>query len=119
MALANAAPLIVELAAKITSSVAELQVGLAAQGLENPSWAENSPPYLPSNLHQLRDEVLDATAELHEVLLEPLMLIYKFAGVSNVVSIDSIVRFKILDMIPLAARPLLKKSPRKRISTRG
>jgi hypothetical protein len=81
MALANAAPLIVELAAKITSSVAELQVGLAAQGLENPSWAENSPPYLPSNLHQLRDEVLDATAELHEVLLEPLMLIYKFAGV--------------------------------------
>jgi hypothetical protein len=61
---------------------------------------------------------LDATAELHEVLLEPLMLLYKFAGVindpvssarfpeanlfqvANVVSIDSIIRFKILDMIP-------------------
>ncbi|CAH0019605.1 unnamed protein product, partial [Clonostachys rhizophaga] len=81
--LANAAPLIVELAAKITSLVAELQVGLAAQGLENPSWAENSPPYLPSNLHQLRDKVLDTTAELHKVLLEPLKLIYKVAGKTN------------------------------------
>ncbi|KAH7304182.1 S-adenosyl-L-methionine-dependent methyltransferase [Stachybotrys elegans] len=100
MAPTEATPTIVQLAERITTSVAELQACLSAQGLESPSFAENSPPELPSEVHHLRDKVLDATAELHEVLLEPLMLIYKFAGVSNVVSIDSIVRFKILDMIP-------------------
>ncbi|KAI1169451.1 sterigmatocystin 8-O-methyltransferase [Nemania sp. FL0916] len=100
MAPLDTTPKIVELAAKISSSVAELQEYLSAQGLESPSFDENSPPTLPSDVRQIRDDVLDATAELHEVLLEPLMLIYKFAGVANVVSIDSIVRFKILDLIP-------------------
>ncbi|KAI1266969.1 sterigmatocystin 8-O-methyltransferase [Xylariaceae sp. FL1019] len=100
MAPPNANPKIVALAAKISSSVAELQEYLSAQGLESPSFDEDSPPNLPSDVIHIRDDVLDATAELHELLLEPLMLIYKFAGVSNVVSIDSIVRFKILDMIP-------------------
>ncbi|KAK7745610.1 hypothetical protein SLS62_009788 [Diatrype stigma] len=100
MAPTDATPRIVELAAKISTSVAELQASLSARGVESPSFAENSPPNLPSDVHHLRDDLLDATAELHEVLLEPLMLIYKFAGVANVVSIDSIVRFKILDMIP-------------------
>ncbi|KAH8673371.1 sterigmatocystin 8-O-methyltransferase [Xylariales sp. PMI_506] len=100
MASSDATPRIVALAAKISSSVAELQECLSAQGVESPSFAENSPPNLPSSVSHIRDDVLDATAELHELLLEPLMLIYKFAGASNVVSIDSIVRFKILDMIP-------------------
>lgn len=117
MALAGATPRIIELAAKISTSVSELHACLSAQGIESPSFAEDSPPTLPSDVHHLRDDVLDATAELHEVLLEPLMLIYKFAGVAihqfparcpetnvvqvaNVVSIDSIVRFKILEMIP-------------------
>lgn len=72
---------IVALAAKISSLVAELQESLSARGVESPSFDENSPPNLPSDLHHIRDDVLDATAELHEVLLEPLMLIYKFAGV--------------------------------------
>ncbi|OTA98974.1 hypothetical protein M426DRAFT_257799 [Hypoxylon sp. CI-4A] len=104
MASPDTTPKIVALAAKISSLVAELQESLSAQGVESPSFDENSPPSLPSDLHHIRDDVLDATAELHEVLLEPLMLIYKFAGVSNVVSIDSIVRFKILDMIPYGSQ---------------
>ena len=82
MAPTKVTPRIVELAAKISTSVAELQAYLSAQGMESPSFAEDSPPSLPSDMHQLRDDVLDATAELHEVLLEPLMLIYKFAGVN-------------------------------------
>jgi hypothetical protein len=81
MAPTDVTPRIVELAAKISTSVAELQAYLSAQGVESPSFAENSPPNLPSDVHHLRDDVLDATAELYEVLLEPLMLIYKFAGV--------------------------------------
>ncbi|KAI1405546.1 sterigmatocystin 8-O-methyltransferase [Hypoxylon fuscum] len=100
MAPPDATPRIVALAAKISSSVAELQECLSAQGVESPSFAENSPPNLPSDVSHVRDDVLDATAELHELLLEPLMLIYKLAGVSNVVSIDTIIRFKILDVIP-------------------
>ncbi|KAI6091007.1 sterigmatocystin 8-O-methyltransferase [Hypoxylon rubiginosum] len=104
MASPNATPRIVELAAKISSSVAELQEHLSAQGVESPSFDENSPPFLPSDVSHIRDGVLDATNELNELLLEPLMLIYKFAGVSNVVSIDSIVRFKILDMIPAGSQ---------------
>lgn len=82
MAPTKVTPRIVELAAKISTSVAELQACLSAQGMESPSFAEDSPPSLPSDMPQLRDDVLDATAELHEVLLEPLMLIYKFAGVN-------------------------------------
>ncbi|KAI1120943.1 sterigmatocystin 8-O-methyltransferase [Nemania abortiva] len=100
----DATPKIVELAAKISSSVAELQEHLSAQGLESPSFAEDSPPTLPTELHKIRDDVLDATAELHEVLLEPLMLLYRFAGAANVIGIDSIVRFKILDMIPFGSK---------------
>lgn len=82
MASPNATPRIVELAAKISSSVAELQEHLSAQGVESPSFDENSPPFLPSDVSHIRDGVLDATNELNELLLEPLMLIYKFAGVS-------------------------------------
>lgn len=81
MAPPDATPRIVALAAKISSSVAELQECLSAQGVESPSFAENSPPNLPSDVSHVRDDVLDATAELHELLLEPLMLIYKLAGV--------------------------------------
>ncbi|KAI0470060.1 sterigmatocystin 8-O-methyltransferase [Xylariaceae sp. FL0804] len=93
-------PRIVALAAKISSSVTELQEVLSAKGVESPSFAEDSPQYLPDDVSHIRNDVLDATAELHEVLLEPLMLIYKFAGVSNVISIDTICRFHILDMVP-------------------
>ena len=82
MAPTDATPRIIELAAKISNSVAELQASLSARGVESPSFAENSPPNLPSDVHHLRDDLLYATAELHEVLLEPLMLIYKFAGVT-------------------------------------
>jgi hypothetical protein len=69
-------PRIVELAAQISSSVTKLQEKLSAQGAPTPSFAENGPESLPGNV------VLDATAELHEILLDPLSLIFKFAAVS-------------------------------------
>ncbi|GAP92082.1 putative sterigmatocystin 8-O-methyltransferase [Rosellinia necatrix] len=100
MAPSGTTPRIVALAAKISSSVAELQDSLSAQGVESPSFAEDSPQYLPPDVSHIRDDVLDATAELHELLLEPLMLLYKFAGVSNLISIDAICRFHILDAVP-------------------
>lgn len=74
-------PRIVELAAQISTSVAELQEQLTAQGAPSPSWAEDSSESLPANVFNLQDAVLDATAELHELLLEPLMVLFKFASV--------------------------------------
>lgn len=69
MASPNTAPGMVALAAKISSSVAELQELLSAQGLPSPSFAKDC------------DAVLDATSELHELLLEPMSLVFKFSAV--------------------------------------
>jgi SAM-dependent methyltransferase len=90
----------VELANKISSSVSELQELLAAKGAEPPSFDENSPIKLPSGLGRLQNTILDATSELHDVLLEPMSLLYKFSAVSNLISIDALCRNKIPEMIP-------------------
>lgn len=79
----NTTPRIVELAAQISSSVAELQKQLTAQGVPSPSFAEDNPISLPAEVSHLQDAVLDATAELHELLLEPLMLLFRFAAVRH------------------------------------
>ena len=72
----------VELASEISRSVAELQELVSAQGKPAPSFDEDSPRTLPDGAGRLQDAVLDATLELHEMLLDPMSLIYKFAGVS-------------------------------------
>jgi len=77
----NTTPRIVELAAQISSSVTKLQEKLSAQGAATPSFAENGPELLPDDVSSLKDAVLDATAELHEILLDPLLLLFKFASV--------------------------------------
>ncbi|KAI4859014.1 sterigmatocystin 8-O-methyltransferase [Hypoxylon rubiginosum] len=100
MASPNSSPQIVALADKISTAVAELQGLLSAQGVPSPSWAENNPECLPANVASLQDTVLDATAELHELLLEPFSLVFKFAAISNLVSMDAVCRFHIADMIP-------------------
>jgi len=74
-------PRIVELAAKISSSVVQLQHQLEVKGTPTPSFSEDQPESLPADVADLKNAVLDATAELHELLLDPLMLLFKFAGV--------------------------------------
>ncbi|KAF2648239.1 S-adenosyl-L-methionine-dependent methyltransferase [Lophiostoma macrostomum CBS 122681] len=96
----STAPRIVELAAQISNSVAQLEEQLSTKGLPSPSFAEDDPQDLPKDVSHLKDTLLDATAELHELLLDPLSLLFKFAAISNLVSIDAICRFKILDAIP-------------------
>jgi hypothetical protein len=81
MASSNTTPRIVELAAQISTYVAQLQEHLSAQGAPTPSFAEDSPGSLPHDVSHLKDAVLDATAELHELLLDPLALLFKFAAV--------------------------------------
>ncbi|KAI5920336.1 sterigmatocystin 8-O-methyltransferase [Camillea tinctor] len=100
MSSSNTTPRIVELAAQISTSVAQLQERLSAQGVASPSFAEDNPQTLPADVSHLQDAVLDATAELHELLLDPLSLIFKFASISNLVSIDTICRYHVADVIP-------------------
>jgi hypothetical protein len=80
--MASTVPRIVELAAQISSSVTKLQEKLTAQGAATPSFAENGPELLPDDVSSLKDAVLDAAAELHEILLDPLLLLFKFASVN-------------------------------------
>jgi hypothetical protein len=83
MASSTSTPRIVTLATRISASVAELQERLAAQKYPSPTFAEDGPEGLPADVAPLRDAVLDATAELHELLLEPIQLLHEFAGVSS------------------------------------
>ncbi|OAG01869.1 putative Sterigmatocystin 8-O-methyltransferase [Paraphaeosphaeria sporulosa] len=92
-------PRIIELAAQISSSVTKLQDKLSAQGAATPSFAENGPEVLPDDVSSLKDAVLDATAELHEILLDPLFVLFKFASIENLVTLDGVCRYKIPDMI--------------------
>ncbi|CAG8973117.1 hypothetical protein HYALB_00007594 [Hymenoscyphus albidus] len=92
-------PRIIELAAQISTSVTQLQEHLSAQNLPTPSFAEEGPNAFPPEVSHLKNTLLDATASLHELLLEPLSLLFKFAAISNLVSIGAINRYKIPDMI--------------------
>ncbi|KAI1453493.1 sterigmatocystin 8-O-methyltransferase [Annulohypoxylon moriforme] len=100
MASPNETPRIVELAAKINASVTELQKLLLAQGVPSPSFDEDSPERLPPSTFHLQDAVLDATAELHELLMDPIPLAFKFTATTNMVGIDAICRFHIADIVP-------------------
>lgn len=81
MAIAKSTPRIVELATQISKSVADLQAVLDAKGVPSPSFDENAPPKLPKEANDAQDAVLDATAELHDLLLEPVTLVLKNSAV--------------------------------------
>jgi hypothetical protein len=76
---------IVELANAISKSVASIQKTLDAEGSPSPSFDEDSSFHLPLETSKDRDILLDATAELHDLLLEPLNLIHRHGGVSKIV----------------------------------
>lgn len=65
-------PRIAQLAQTIGSSVAKLQEILSAQNVAFPSFDENNPLVLPKEASKIQDEILNATGELHDLLLDPL-----------------------------------------------
>lgn len=85
MASANTAQLsrVAQLAAIITSSIAEIDEICFEQRLPPPSFAENTPP-LPREASTAKDAALEAAAEITALLLDPLALIYQQHGVSLV-----------------------------------
>jgi hypothetical protein len=72
----------VQLAKVIYESVVELERILSMQNAALPSFDEDAPFYLPRETSSIRDEILDATAELHNVLLGPMELILQQGAVS-------------------------------------
>lgn len=71
---------LMQLSATISTSIAEIQQVLDAEGAPSPSFDEDAPP-LPTRIAEARDAVLDATAELHDLLMEPLNMIHRAARV--------------------------------------
>jgi hypothetical protein len=75
-------PRIVELAATISNSVAQLQQILDAQGVPSPSFDEDAQYLIPKDASDAQDAVIDAAAELYDLLLEPLTMLFKHASVT-------------------------------------
>lgn len=74
-------PRILQLAAAITESVRKLQDSLSENGLPTPSFNENESLSIPEEASGAQDVILDATAELHDLLLDPLVLVRSHGGV--------------------------------------
>lgn len=73
-------PRLIQLATTINLSVAKIQQVLDSQQAPTPSFDEDSPP-LPVDIREAQDVVLDATAELHDLLTDPLNLMHRSARV--------------------------------------
>lgn len=76
-------PRIVELADTISQSVAQLDRMLSAKGIRSPSFDEDAPAPYPAETDHVRDVIIDAAAELYDLLLEPMALLYKKTGASE------------------------------------
>jgi len=100
MASNTSTPRIAELAKTIGDSVAKLQEVLKAQNAPFPSFDENAPASLPLEASEARDAVLDATTELHDLLLDPMVLIHTHGGHNNSLCQQAIVRFDIASKVP-------------------
>ena len=82
MASSTTVPKLRQLAAAIEAAVAKIQEALDAQGVPSPSFDEDAPA-LPSDIGEARDVVLDATAELQDLLTEPLNMIHRASRVRS------------------------------------
>ncbi|KAH6845706.1 S-adenosyl-L-methionine-dependent methyltransferase [Chaetomium sp. MPI-CAGE-AT-0009] len=103
MASSTSLPKLRELAATIELAVAKIQEALDAQGAPSPSFDEDAPP-LPSDIGEARDIVLDATAELQDLLTEPLNMIHRASRSDKSACIQVISRFGIASLVPPGGR---------------
>lgn len=89
MAGAATTPRIVQLATIISDSVGRLNNDLSSMGISTPSFDEGAPLSLPDDVSNDRDVILDAAAELFDILLDPLALIMYHGAVSSSVFLPS------------------------------
>ncbi|KAF2757494.1 S-adenosyl-L-methionine-dependent methyltransferase [Pseudovirgaria hyperparasitica] len=103
MGAGQSTPRIVELAASISENVAKIQEILDAQGAPMPSFDEDSPP-LPKEIAGPQHAVLDATAELQDLLQDPMNFIHRSSRSDKPACINTIVRFDIAALVPCGGR---------------
>ncbi|KAM7191681.1 6-hydroxytryprostatin B O-methyltransferase [Rhypophila sp. PSN 637] len=100
---------IIQLAQIISASVTKINEVLSIQGLPTPSFNEDLPAnILPAEGLDARDAILDATAELHDLLLGPLHLVKTHAGSNNSVCMQAIARYGIANIVPPGGRSTFK-----------
>jgi hypothetical protein len=73
---------IVHLTKVLGQAVADLERVLAENGQPSPSFDPDSPTPFPKETDDVRDVALDAAAEIYDLLMEPMALLYKKTGVS-------------------------------------
>ncbi|KAI1443858.1 S-adenosyl-L-methionine-dependent methyltransferase [Annulohypoxylon stygium] len=97
-------PRIVQLVRILSDSVTEVQAALAKKGHPSPSFDEDAPASIPPELSDLQDKILDASAELHDLFLQPINLIHKYGAHNNMVCLQAISRFDIANLVPERGR---------------
>ena len=75
---------ILELASVISTSVSSINQYLGSTGLPTPSFDPDAPRVLPDKIDAARNAVLDATSELHDLLLEPADLLRTLGSVRHI-----------------------------------
>ncbi|KAH8751348.1 putative Sterigmatocystin 8-O-methyltransferase [Diaporthe sp. PMI_573] len=115
MSLYESLPRIIQLANTISSSSAKIQKVLDVENIPSPSFDEATSYSVPLDLVEDHDAVIDATAELHDLLLEPLNLIHRYCGHNNPTCMLAIATFNIASVVPgngmISFREIAQQTP--------
>ncbi|KAF7534727.1 hypothetical protein G7054_g5962 [Neopestalotiopsis clavispora] len=104
MASSSQGPRIVQLAAAINEVVAKLNDILNSQGIPTPSFEENAPTTLPDDSADVQSTILDATLELHDLILQPMELLIRKTAQNNMAPFQAISHLGIANMVPLGGQ---------------
>jgi len=95
---------ILELSAIIRDQTEAIHKHLAQNGLPFPTFKTNGSTGLPENLADAKDAVLDATSELHDLLMAPMDLIASQGNHNNMAILQAIARFSIAKKLPVGEK---------------
>lgn len=85
MAQQSTQPRISQLVEIISSSGSKLQEILVAQDVPFPSFDEDALSELPKEAADVQDAIIDATSELHDLILDPVSLLFLNGAVSFII----------------------------------
>ncbi|KAI1175605.1 S-adenosyl-L-methionine-dependent methyltransferase [Nemania sp. FL0916] len=101
---ASALPRIRQLSKLISESVSTLENTLTSLDVPLPSFDEDSPLALPDDVAHEKDVILDASAEIFDLLLDPASLILYHGAHANCTCFQAIARFGIASMVPIGGQ---------------
>ncbi|KAI0192154.1 O-methyltransferase-domain-containing protein [Astrocystis sublimbata] len=100
---------IAQLSLTISDTVAKLDEILQSQGLQTPSFSEDAPTSLPEEALAMQSVLLDATSELHDLLLFPMALMINKTAQNNMVPFQFISHLGIAELVPLGGQTSFQK----------